>query len=304
MIAPALLRNAQTLLRLSTAQLGMDDDAGDVGVYGLSVRTQAPAVRKTLGFCPQHDVLYDELTPSEHLELYGAIKGFTREQMDERAPVLLAGVKLLHVADKLAGTFSGGMKRRLSCAIALVGDPLMVSLDEPTTGMDPMNRREVWSLISTCKAGRTILLTTHSMEEADALGDRIGIMSSGELIALGSSLHLKDKFGSGYQLRLVTPSADSEQLKMRIEAIAPSAVLTEDNAGHLSYCLPAQGGDASASTLLPTVLEFIETVKAGGKGEGSDGLELIDWGVSHTTLEDVFLKLAKQKMTVPRLGSN
>ena len=281
-----------TLLRLATAQLGMDQDAGDVSVHGLSVKTQAAAVRRRLGFCPQHDVLYNELTPIEHLELYGGIKGYTDKEMATDARALLDGVKLYDVKSQPAGSFSGGMKRRLSCAIALVGDPSFVLLDEPTTGMDPMNRREVWSLISTFKADRTILLTTHSMEEADFLGDRIGIMSAGRLIALGSSLHLKDRFGEGYQLRLVTTPTCRDTMKARVALIAPAATLEEDNAGSLGYSIKANEGqdDDAASVVLPKLLEFIESIKRGEQGE----LELVDWGVSHTTLEDVFLKLAKQ----------
>ena len=92
------------------------------------------------------------------------------------------------------------MKRRLSMAIALIGDPKIVFLDEPTTGMDPVTRRSVWDMIEAAKRDRVILLTTHSMEEADVLGDRICIMSRGKIQALGSSIHLKQKFGTGYRL--------------------------------------------------------------------------------------------------------
>jgi ABC-type multidrug transport system ATPase subunit len=295
-----------TLLRLATAQLRMSDakdpsgTGGDVVVYGKSVRTQAATVRQHLGFCPQHDVLCEELTPLEHLELFGAVKGLSRTEMAEQSRPLLEGVKLLHVANKLAGGFSGGMKRRLSCALALVGEPNFVLLDEPTTGMDPMNRREVWSLIrASCNAKRTVLLTTHSMEEADALGDRVGIQSGGRLIALGTSLHLKQRFGTGYRLRLVSPSAGRDTIKARVAQLVPAAILLEDHAGSLSYSLPAAvemsgdgGSTTTSSALPPPLLEFIERVKAGEEA----GLQLTDWGVSHTTLEDVFLTLAKQRM--------
>ena len=123
---------------------------------------------------------------------------------------MLKSVQLLHVATKVAGSFSGGMKRRLSVAISLIGEPKTVALDEPTTGMDPMNRKFVWTLLREKKLGRSLLLTTHSMEEADALGDRIGIMSGGQLTALGTALHLKDKFGEGYRVKLVVPRASRD----------------------------------------------------------------------------------------------
>lgn len=112
-------------------------------------------------------------------------------------------VNLTYASQQRAGSFSGGMKRRLSVAVALLGDPKLVFLDEPTTGMDPVSRRQVWDIIERAKQGRAIILTTHSMEEADILGDRIAIMARGNLRCLGTSLRLKQKFGAGYQ---VTPA--------------------------------------------------------------------------------------------------
>ena len=109
-------------------------------------------------------------------------------------------VNLTYAAQQRAGSFSGGMKRRLSVACALLGDPKLVFLDEPTTGMDPVSRRQVWDIIERAKQGRAIILTTHSMEEADILGDRIAIMARGNLRCLGTSLRLKQKFGAGYQV--------------------------------------------------------------------------------------------------------
>ena len=122
-----------TLIRCATAQLAMSDErSSDIVVYGKSVQTQSAVVRRALGYCPQHDVLYEELTPIEHLELFGAIKGLSRAEIANQSRPLLEGVKLLHVANKPAGGFSGGMKRRLSCALAMIGEPNFVLLDEPT----------------------------------------------------------------------------------------------------------------------------------------------------------------------------
>ena len=118
---------------------------------------------------------------------------------------------LTDAAHRMSVKYSGGMRRRLSIAIALLGDPRILFLDEPTTGMDPVTRRRVWSMIKAAKRGRVIILTTHSMEEADVLGDRIGVMSHGQLQALGSSLRLKNKFGAGYKLNIqVSPSTDND----------------------------------------------------------------------------------------------
>jgi ABC-type multidrug transport system ATPase subunit len=112
----------------------------------------------------------------------------------------LEEVKLSAVEHTLVGAFSGGMRRRLSVSVALIGDPAVVYLDEPTTGMDPVNRRHVWDVIERAKQDRTVILTTHSMEEADILGDRIGIMCKGRMRCLGSSVRLKNKFGAGYKI--------------------------------------------------------------------------------------------------------
>lgn len=122
-------------------------------------------------------------------------------QSELQVVLCLVQVNLTYAAQQRAGSFSGGMKRRLSVACALLGDPKLVFLDEPTTGMDPVSRRQVWDIIERAKQGRAIILTTHSMEEADILGDRIAIMARGNLRCLGTSLRLKQKFGAGYQVQ-------------------------------------------------------------------------------------------------------
>lgn len=114
--------------------------AGDTMINGLSVKLDAVKIRKFLGICPQHDILYDELTSVEHLWLYGALKSISKSELEATLPRLIEHVKLTRVQHKGAGTYSGGMKRRLSVAVSFIGDPKVVMLDEPTTGMDPMVR--------------------------------------------------------------------------------------------------------------------------------------------------------------------
>ncbi|KAF9358486.1 ATP-binding cassette sub- A member 5 [Mortierella sp. AD094] len=178
-------------------------------------------VQKLMGVCPQHDVLYDTLTAWETVKLFAEIKGVKvhrrRPQhssegslpsaddsslLDEYLNQLLDDVYLREKKHERINTFSGGMKRKLSVALAFLGDPKVVLLDEPTTGMDEYTKKSIWQLMQDSKAGRTILLTTHSMEEADALSDRIAILSHGQLQTLGSSLFLKNRFGLGYRLSL------------------------------------------------------------------------------------------------------
>lgn len=142
---------------------------GDALIFGLSVQTQMSEIRSQMGICPQHDILFDDLTAREHIQLYAGLKGVTPAQMSDLITQRLQAVRLDTVADVRAGTYSGGMKRRLSLVISTIGDPKIVFMDEPTTGMDPVNRRHVWSFVEKFKKDRVIVLTTHSMEEADVV---------------------------------------------------------------------------------------------------------------------------------------
>ena len=143
--------------------------AGDALIYGYSVKDQIQEIRSIMGICPQHDILFDDLTAKEHIELYAGLKGVSLAERQALISDRLAAVKLSTVANVRAGTYSGGMKRRLSLVISTIGDPKIIFLDEPTTGMDPVNRRHVWSFIEKFKQDRVVVLTTHSMEEADVV---------------------------------------------------------------------------------------------------------------------------------------
>ena len=172
---------------------------GTARVMGYDLQTEMHKIRLNIGSCPQFDVLFDDLSAREHLDLFAACKGQTATRADE----LLTKLKL-PLTDQKAGTFSGGMKRRLSVAIALVGDSPLIFLDEPSSGLDPMSRRQLWELIKDeKKAGKTIILTTHFMEEADYLGDRIAIMSHGSMKCCDTSEKLKQTYGVGYYLNFV-----------------------------------------------------------------------------------------------------
>ncbi len=184
---------------------------GTAVLAGFDIVKQQPEVRKLVGFCPQFDALLDNLTLSEHLWLYARLKGIPSTQLASTVAASMAELGISEFAGKLAARLSGGTKRKLCLAIALIGRPPLLVLDEPTTGVDAVSRRHIWSTLQKI-ANRdrlcSIMLTTHSMEEAEALCTRIGIMVGGRLRCLGSAQHLKDKFGSGYQLdvRLRAPS--------------------------------------------------------------------------------------------------
>lgn len=206
----------------------------------------------------------------------------TNEALMER----LTEVRLDSVAHWKSQTFSGGMKRRLSVVLATIGDPKVIFLDEPTTGMDPDNRRYVWDLIRKIKENKLIILTTHSMEEADLLGDRIAIIAQGKLRVEGTPLDLKARFGLGYRVSLSTGVERVDQLKSLVRRILPGAQLRSDNAGALVYSLPDVDPDQSVASFF----EFLQD-----NSQRPDRL-VDDWGIHNTTMEDVFLTVARKIM--------
>jgi ABC-type multidrug transport system ATPase subunit len=237
------------------------------------------------GVCPQHDILWNELSAREHLRMFCKFKRIAGLNISEEVERRLQDVDLDKVGDKLVGTFSGGMKRRLSVAISAIGDPKIIFMDEPTTGMDPASRRQVWQLIRNMKEGRVILLTTHSMEEADTLSDRIGIMAFGGLRCLGTSLRMKTRFGDGYHLNLVTEPRNAEKVKAMVHQLAPDAKVLSENAGNLIFNIPF-----GQEKKLANIFQFVEKDL---QEDESDRL-VKDWGISHTTLEEVYLKVTNE----------
>ena len=175
---------------------------GNANVFGLSVFSQMSEVRKIMGVCPQFDILFEMLTPEEHLQIFCMFKGVPREQIPDQVSRTIVDVDLSSKSKTYAKNLSGGQKRKLSVGIALIGNSKLVMLDEPTSGMDLTARRRIWDMLKRNKQERIIILTTHYMDEADILGDRIAIMASGKIKCCGSSLFLKKKFGVGYNLVL------------------------------------------------------------------------------------------------------
>ena len=157
--------------------------------------------------------MFDLLTPIEHLYLFYDFKGADpdKKKRKDECEKILKDVGLFYAKDKLAKSLSGGMKRKLSVAIALCGNSKFVLLDEPTSGMDLSARRSLWDMLRSYRHGRIIILTTHYMDEADILGDRIGIMAGGRLVCLGRSLFLKQRYGVGYNLTLVKNEKDENK---------------------------------------------------------------------------------------------
>jgi ATP-binding cassette, subfamily A (ABC1), member 3 len=192
--------------------------SGDATLAGFSVTREPQKTRRRVGYCPQFDAHFSNMTGREHVELYAAIKGVPSNLVSKAVDQKLAEVGLSDFDSKrVSSGYSGGMKRKLSVACATIGQPQLVFLDEPSTGMDPVARRDLWAVISEMVSGGSIpddertsvILTTHSMEECEALCPRIGIMANGRLSCLGSAQHLKSRFGQGFQVELKTKIVDS-----------------------------------------------------------------------------------------------
>jgi ABC-type multidrug transport system ATPase subunit len=173
---------------------------GDARIYGRSIRTEMRAVRGSFGLCAQQDIFYPELDVTEHLRFNGQIKGMSGSALENDITATIASVGLAGKEHALCGTLSGGMKRKLSLGIAYLGNSKFVVLDEPTAGLDPASRRLIWKIIEDHKPGRATLLTTHMMDEADILGDIIGIIGDGVMKCIGPSAQLKRDFGIGLHL--------------------------------------------------------------------------------------------------------
>jgi len=197
----------------------------------------------------------------------------------EQADKIAEQVRLGEKKNKQAKTLSGGMKRKLHLGISLIGDSSVVLLDEPTSGMDPEARREIWDLLQSFKQGRTVILTTHFMEEADVLGDRIAIMAAGKVQCYGSSLFLKRAYGSGYRLTMTKDKYCNEQgTKALIRHFVPNATTMSNLSGELTMSLPTDNES-----------NFTELLKQ--LSNRKDDLGVANFGLSVTTLEDVFLRV-------------
>ncbi|KAF9210468.1 ATP-binding cassette sub- A member 1 [Podila verticillata] len=302
-----------------------DPSSGNAFLFDRSIREDMGQIRATMGVCPQHDVLFADLTCWEHVQLYAGIKDLpahafaasvtdndnlnTKESVAPPSWIRsrLEAVQLWKDRHTMASRLSGGMKRRLSTIISTIGDPQVLILDEPTTGMDPVHRRHVWTFLAQFKRGRSILLTTHSMEEADALGDKVAIMVAGHLKAIGNTTRLKNRFGSGYRVEMAlgahslanasegSSSAVSvrqgggalptlwqleQEMAERTRRLVPEATLLDASGGMMAFGIPLQ-----AISKMAGLTSMLEACQSQGK--------IKNWGIAQTSLEEVFLSVVR-----------
>eukprot|EP00512_Aurantiochytrium_limacinum_P001341 CAMPEP_0171491806 /NCGR_PEP_ID=MMETSP0958-20121227/4060_1 /TAXON_ID=87120 /ORGANISM="Aurantiochytrium limacinum, Strain ATCCMYA-1381" /LENGTH=1969 /DNA_ID=CAMNT_0012025257 /DNA_START=215 /DNA_END=6124 /DNA_ORIENTATION=- len=278
---------------------------GDAYIGGNRISSDMAAIRGSLGVCPQANILFPNLTVLEHFKIYAGIKGVPKNEMDKAISEMIAEVGLTPKTNALSKSLSGGMKRKLHLGIALLGNSKLVILDEPTSGQDPYSRTFTWKTIERFREGRTIILTTHYMDEADLLGDRIAIMSEGKLRCIGTSLYLKKIFGVGYQMTI--EKADDGNEANRVEVVnmvarhVPSAEVLSDVGTEIMLQLPL-----AASPKFQPMLAELE--------RNADRLGIVNVGISVTSLENVFLRVAegteniferaKSSMSVGRLASS
>lgn len=272
-----------TLVRILTTLL--KPDAGNAQVNGLSVVTEPEKVRATIGMAGQYSTVDGILTGKENLFLIAKLRGAGRRTARRTADELLTRFRLESAADRPAGTYSGGMRRRLDLAAALVGAPPLVVLDEPTTGLDPESRLDTWDAVSELAAGgTTVLLTTQYLEEADRLADRITVIDRGRVIAEGTSDELKAAAGR----RIVLHVAAEAQLDAAVRALT-RATGTPAEADRRARRVEAVVTDGQAA--LARALTALE----------AEDVDVLEIGLSRSTLDDVFLALtAKGRRKTPQ----
>eukprot|EP01113_Clastostelium_recurvatum_P019392 TRINITY_DN2285_c0_g1_i3.p1 TRINITY_DN2285_c0_g1~~TRINITY_DN2285_c0_g1_i3.p1 ORF type:complete len:889 (-),score=129.87 TRINITY_DN2285_c0_g1_i3:140-2806(-) len=256
--------------------------SGNAFLFGKSIIEDMDDIRALSGVCMQHDILWEELTAAEHLRLFCRLKRVPHHMIEKIIKDLLMELDLWTAANKRAGAYSGGMKRRLSVAISCLGDSQIIFLDEPTTGLDPMSRRLVWGLIQRMKENRVVFLTTHSMEEADVLGDEIAIMVDGTLRCLGNPLQLKKHYGEGYRLNITAHALENNNtIKDSIRKILPASVLFAETGLFLIFTVPSSLSLDSLTAAFEQVEQYAHEPQS----------PVREWSISHTTFEEVFLKV-------------
>lgn len=180
-----------TVIKMLTTIL--KPSSGEATIYDYSIKKEARPIKQLIGVSPQETAIAPNLTVRENVFLMAQIYGISKKEAEKKSTDVLSQLDLTDVEKKKAAQLSGGMQRRLSIAMALISDPKVLFLDEPTLGIDVIARRELWEVIRDLKEKMTIILTTHHMEEADSLADRIGIMAKGQLIKTGTPAELKEQ---------------------------------------------------------------------------------------------------------------
>ena len=261
----------------------MPQTSGNVSYFEYDINNDMQEIRKFMGVCPQFDILFDNLTVKEHLELYATLKGMSQADIPQTVEKMIKDLKLEEKMNYLSKTLSGGQKRKLSTGIAFIGGSKLIFLDEPTTGMDPTSRRVLWDVLKTYKENKIIILTTHFMDEAEYLGDRIGIMGEGVMKCCGSPVFLKNLYGIGYNLTIIKSDTDENpEIYKTIHSIVKGSKILSEASANLVCQLPME-----------EVGKFKELCNT--LDQNLKILKINSYGISITSLEEVFLKVAQNR---------
>ncbi|KYO30944.1 hypothetical protein Y1Q_0016343 [Alligator mississippiensis] len=267
-----------TLLNVLSGFIKASDGSATIYNYHLSEIGDRERIRERIGFCPQFNIQFEVLTVKENLQIVAGIKGIQSSEAKREVQNILTLLDMTSIQDIQADKLSGGQKRKLSLGIAMLGDPQVLLLDEPTAGLDPCSRHQVWTLLKEYKPGRVTLFSTQFMDEADVLADRKAFISCGRIKCVGSSLFLKKKWGIGYHLRMhVSEHCDSERMSSLVREYVPNATFSGQSENELRYILPMENVDK-----FPDLFCSLDSHSDEG---------IVNYGVTMTTLEDVFMKL-------------
>ena len=261
-----------TLVRMLTTLSVPTSGTGRVAGY--DIRRQPREVRRSMGLTGQAATVDEILTGRENLRLIGSLYGLPRSYVREATERLFERFDLTGAADRMAKTYSGGMRRRLDLAVSLMAAPPILFLDEPTTGLDPQSRSGLWAVLrELVDEGTTLVLTTQYLEEADHLADEIVVVDKGKVIAAGTPTQLKDRAGQASVVVTLTNSRDLEEAADLMRAHSPEVHIERG-----SRRLTAQAGGLGDMTRIASVFE-------------TSGIELDDLGLARPSLDDVFLHL-------------
>jgi daunorubicin resistance ABC transporter ATP-binding subunit len=274
-----------TLVRIVATLL--KPDAGRVRLAGVDVVRDAPVVRSMIGLAGQFAAVDETLSGRENLELVGRLYGLPRREARARAYEVLERLSLGDAGDRLVRTYSGGMRRRLDLGASLVGEPLVLILDEPSTGLDPRARLELWSLIEELVGeGATLLLTTQYLEEADRLADRVAVIDRGTMVAEGTPDQLKQRVGGDVLEVRATRSADLDRVVGLLTGLGSGQPVADVRGQRVT--LPTAGR--------------VETLLAAARRIQDAGVAVSDIGIRRPSLDDVFLSLTGAEIGPPPDG--
>jgi ABC-2 type transport system ATP-binding protein len=275
-----------TLVRVLTTLL--QPDSGRASVAGFDVSKEAKTIRTMIGLAGQYATVDELLTGRENLELVGLLYHLEKSEYERRATEALERMTLIGAGDKPVKTYSGGMRRRLDLAASLIGRPPILFLDEPTTGLDPRTRNDLWALIEELVAeGSTVLLTTQYMEEAEHLANRIVVMDDGRIVAQGTADELKDHLGGNVLEVRVADRHDLEKAAALISRIVNAVPRLDFDLKQISA--PIKGG---AKSLIDA-----------GRALDDEAIDVEDLSIRRPSLDDVFLSLTGHTTASPGKGT-